>query len=101
MEFSLACPDSRTEFDLGAAPTDADGRLYRVYRTTDEGAWQPIGSTLVAGWVDPTAESNVVYRYAVAAYTESGAESALSETVQVVVSDPPIRQLYLPVVMNR
>ena len=27
VQLSLACPDSRTEFDLGVAATDADGRL--------------------------------------------------------------------------
>ncbi len=81
----------------------ADTRIagYRVYRLAADGAWQPVGSTLTAGWVDPTVAIGGAYQYAVTAYTAAGVESELSDEVQVTVSDPPLRQLYLPIMLNR
>ncbi len=73
---------------------------YRIYRAADTGPFAPAGSSLVAGWVDPAAAADTGYRYAVAAYTAAGAESGLSEAVQVRVGAASVqpRQLFLPLV---
>lgn len=82
-------------------PSDARIAGYRVYRIAADGAWQRCGSTLVAGWVDPTVTIGATYHYAVAAYTAAGVESALSEEVRVTVNDLPPRPLYLPIIVKR
>lgn len=51
---------------------------YRIYRTRDDGAMQPVGSSFGTGWVDVTAEYETTYLYAVAAHSLTGIESELS-----------------------
>jgi hypothetical protein len=80
----------------------ADARIvgYRIYRAADAASWQPVGSSLVAGWADPTAAIGATFRYAVTAFTAAGVESAPSESVQATMAAAPPSYIYLPQVMR-
>jgi hypothetical protein len=77
----------------------ADRRVagYRVYRSEDGGAWQPIGGSFAPGYVDLKASVGRAYRYAVTAYAAEGGESPLS--AQFSVGTRPLR-IYLPLVQR-
>jgi hypothetical protein len=75
----------------------ADPRVagYRVYRSENGGAWQPVGGSFAPGYVDLTTGALGAYRYAVAAYTAAAGESPLSPAISV--GERPLR-VYLPFV---
>jgi hypothetical protein len=81
------------------APLDPRSVGVRIYR--DDGGGEPaaVGSSLTDGFIDPTAEPGVTYRYAVAAFDVWGIESPLSEWAEVTTQIDG-GTLFLPVIIN-
>jgi hypothetical protein len=68
------------------ASPDARVAGYRIYRSTDGGAFEAVGSSLVTQWVDLHAVFDHTYTYYVTAFTADGNESAPSANVTIGVS---------------
>jgi hypothetical protein len=79
-------------------PADPRVTGYRIYRSAGMGPLGPVGSSFTAGWVDPAATHDVIYHYAVSAFTDDGIESDLSGFVQASTTD--VRPVYLPLLMR-
>jgi hypothetical protein len=72
---------------------------YRIYRRITGSEWQPVGSSFGAEWADVNVDFDTTYEYAVSAYTASGFESDLSQTMQATMSALPAAEesiLFLP-----
>lgn len=79
------------------APDDSRIAGYRIYRATGDGAFEPVGSTFVAGFADLAASPNRRYRYAVTSYTAEGVESDFGDIMEFT-RDTPLA--YLPVIIR-
>ena len=76
---------------------------YRIYRRTAKSAWQPVGSSFGTEWAEVNAGFETTYEYAVSAYSASGFESALSQSMKATLgAQPPVGVtiLFLPAVQN-
>ncbi len=77
---------------------------YRIYRRTTKTAWQPVGSSFGTKWADVSADFDSTYEYGVSAYTATGVESDLSQTMKATMSPlPPAANrspVFLPSVSN-
>ena len=69
-----------------------------------ESAWQAVGSSFGTEWADVNADFNKNYEYAVSAYTASGYESALSESMLALMTVLPEQEnavIFLPSMHNQ
>jgi fibronectin type 3 domain-containing protein len=71
---------------------------YRIYRSEEGGPFLPMGSSFVTGFLDVNSQLGKHYRYAVAAYGASGAESLLSNYYPVYTT-PYLT--YLPLIRRK
>jgi hypothetical protein len=71
---------------------------YRIYRSSDGEAFEPVGSSFGTGFVDLSAVPGNSYLYAVTAYAGDGYESQLSNTVTAIVEN--IHNIFLPTVIR-
>jgi hypothetical protein len=75
----------------------SDPRLvgYRIYRAEGNGAFKPVGTSFVPGFIDVTAQLDKNYRYAVTFYNIHGTESPLSGSYPVQTRS---FRLFMPVI---
>jgi hypothetical protein len=70
---------------------------FHIYRFDDQRNVEPVGSSFEPDFADLFASLDANYEYAVASFDETGAESALSNTVEV---DPVSPKVYLPIILR-
>jgi hypothetical protein len=91
----------QAEFTLLSWTASPDTRVtgYHIYRATDDGAFEAVGSTLDTRWVDLLALVGHTYTYYVTAFTAEGLESYPSATVTIGVTNVIVLpKIYLPLV---
>jgi hypothetical protein len=71
---------------------------YRIYRSSNGEAFEPVGSSFGTGFVDLSAVPGNSYLYAVVAYSGDGYESQLSNTVTAILEN--IHNIFLPTVIR-